>query len=351
MNKSRYLIVYHANCLDGFTACWAINKHLTANLNVPKNCIEYFEGDYTEENTRQLIEKIKGASISNNEYDDVYIVDYSVPPSVLKELADFTFSTYFVMLDHHKSAFKQWCPDKEIDKNSKEKILGYGYEVHLDNSKSGAGLAWQLFLISSIGKEEVDARAARGEDFPGSWLVRYVQDYDLWKWRYGNDTAYINKILSDTEKTFSNWSSLHCKLNNDIDRQSLLHKGKLLHDQFMENVEAIASMAIPAVIGNSQGLFTLATREYSSAVGNKLAEKSGTFGSTIAFNKEEKRINFSLRSIGDYDVSILAESLGGGGHKNAAGFTMTEDEYIVALREGTLNFGKDILDNFKYKEE
>jgi nanoRNase/pAp phosphatase (c-di-AMP/oligoRNAs hydrolase) len=31
---------------------------------------------------------------------------------------------------------------------------------------------------------------------------------------------------------------------------------------------------------------------------------------------------FSLRSVGDFDVSAIAKIYGGGGHKNAAGFTV-----------------------------
>ena len=38
------------------------------------------------------------------------------------------------------------------------------------------------------------------------------------------------------------------------------------------------------------------------------------------FDLPGKRI-WSLRSIGDFDVSAVASKLGGGGHKNAAGFT------------------------------
>ena len=35
--------------------------------------------------------------------------------------------------------------------------------------------------------------------------------------------------------------------------------------------------------------------------------------------KTEGRV--SLRSVGDTDVSVVAKNFGGGGHKNAAGFT------------------------------
>jgi oligoribonuclease NrnB/cAMP/cGMP phosphodiesterase (DHH superfamily) len=39
------------------------------------------------------------------------------------------------------------------------------------------------------------------------------------------------------------------------------------------------------------------------------------------FIKEGKKI-YSLRSRGDFDVSVIAKAFGGGGHKNAAGFSV-----------------------------
>lgn len=47
---------------------------------------------------------------------------------------------------------------------------------------------------------------------------------------------------------------------------------------------------------------------------------SGTFGLCWYYTKDGT-IACSLRSNGDYDVSAIAKVFGGGGHKNAAGFT------------------------------
>jgi nanoRNase/pAp phosphatase (c-di-AMP/oligoRNAs hydrolase) len=55
-------------------------------------------------------------------------------------------------------------------------------------------------------------------------------------------------------------------------------------------------------------------------LGNKLALDSGTFGCAISYDGENNEFCYSLRSIGDYDVSIIAKYFGGGGHKNASGF-------------------------------
>ena len=57
-----------------------------------------------------------------------------------------------------------------------------------------------------------------------------------------------------------------------------------------------------------------------SDVGHELANQSGTFGLLWTLDKDNV-CQCSLRSNGDYDVSAIAKVFGGGGHRNAAGFT------------------------------
>ena len=66
------------------------------------------------------------------------------------------------------------------------------------------------------------------------------------------------------------------------------------------------------------------TPQFASEAGNILAKESGTFGMTWMINSKGMA-NVSLRSIGDYDVSAIAKTFGGGGHRNAAGFEVAFD--------------------------
>lgn len=56
-----------------------------------------------------------------------------------------------------------------------------------------------------------------------------------------------------------------------------------------------------------------------------LAQKSGTYGATY-YSTKDGSLKWSLRSTGNYDVSAIAKDFGGGGHKNAAGFTLVSDD-------------------------
>jgi oligoribonuclease NrnB/cAMP/cGMP phosphodiesterase (DHH superfamily) len=61
---------------------------------------------------------------------------------------------------------------------------------------------------------------------------------------------------------------------------------------------------------------------FSSDVGNILASGSKSKVGATYYDREDGRRVFSLRSVSDGpDVSEIAKIYGGGGHRNAAGFT------------------------------
>jgi len=75
----------------------------------------------------------------------------------------------------------------------------------------------------------------------------------------------------------------------------------------------------------------LNTPMHGSEVGHELANQSGTYG-LVWYMGADLRIKCSLRSNGDYDVSAIARSFGGGGHKNAAGFETDIDTLMSWLK-------------------
>ena len=73
------------------------------------------------------------------------------------------------------------------------------------------------------------------------------------------------------------------------------------------------------------------TSVHMSEVGHELANKSGTYG-LIWYLGENNNVKCSLRSNGDYDVSAIAKCFGGGGHKNAAGFSVDIQTFLGWLK-------------------
>jgi hypothetical protein len=122
------VVLYHAECADGFGAAWAIWKRFpSARYQAVKHGIPPPEG-------------LDGRR--------VVIVDFSYPRPVLEEMAGRTAD--LVLLDHHITA---------------EKTLQGLPFVHFDQKKSGAVLAWEW---------------AHREPVPR--LLQYIQDKDLWHW-------------------------------------------------------------------------------------------------------------------------------------------------------------------------
>lgn len=57
-----------------------------------------------------------------------------------------------------------------------------------------------------------------------------------------------------------------------------------------------------------------------------LALESGTFGAAY-YVKSDGHVKFSLRSRTKFNVRLIAEMFGGGGHDKAAGFTVDKTEF------------------------
>ena len=63
-----------------------------------------------------------------------------------------------------------------------------------------------------------------------------------------------------------------------------------------------------------------APAKYASELGNVLAKQTGSMAAIYAYDGSRQEWQFSLRSIGDFDVSVIAKVYGGGGHLNSSGF-------------------------------
>ena len=185
--------------------------------------------------------------------------------------------------------------------------------IYLNNTQSGAAMAWSHFHA--------------GHYLPQ--LIAYVQDYDLWKFGYGDRTRYINKYLRGQVQTLDNWDVMYKIMEDKEDIFKILDIGKALQDTYDVEVLELAATAVPIRLKGQDGYFVSCHGEYVSDVGHMVAKRFDTFCAMCDLEKalvdnkaKAKDVAWSLRSDKDWDVSILAPMFGGGGHKNAAGFTI-----------------------------
>jgi len=257
------LVLYHANCADGFCAAWAARQAMPDAECVP---VQY----------GQPPPDVRGRR--------VYVVDFSYRRPVLEQMAQAAAS--LVVLDHHKTA--------QAD------LAGLPY-CTFDMDKSGGRLAWEHF---HPGK-------------PAPWLVAYTEDRDLWRWQLAHSRA-VSAWLASASWSFGAWSEYAAIPAGSDEWRVLVQEGNAILRYQAQQVEAACANAREIELAGHKILAVNSTVLFSEVAG-KLAE-GRPFGAAWFVRADGKR-QWSLRSRdGGVDVSEVAKARGGGGHRNAAGF-------------------------------
>ncbi len=250
------LILYHAECADGFGAAWAIWRRY------PK--AEYRPVKHGEAPPVDLAGH------------HVVIVDFSYPRPTLEAMAKDAVS--LVVLDHHITA-EQTLAD-----------LPYAY---FDLKKSGAVLGWEW-----------------AHDEPAPWLLRYIQDKDLWHWALPNSRE-ISAALASYPFDFELWTR--------FEQPELEREGRAILRY--EN-ELVTKLASHATMVRFEGVMVPSVQSavLTSQIGERL---SADHPFCLIWHDRNGRRYFSMRSREDgTDVGAIAASFGGGGHTHAAGFSV-----------------------------
>ena len=271
---SKFLVISHADCVDGFTAAWVLSR----NGLVPPEDIECVFLHY-------------GDPPPDVEGKHVIVVDFSFPRDVLLEMSD-KAHTLFVF-DHHGTA---------------KKALDGVENCVFDESRSGAGLAWD------------EARKLwNGENpTPRPALVDYVEDRDLWKFRLPS-SKQVNAYIHTRPRTFEEWDKLSNLLEWSLDEAIAL--GDAAWSVTENHIREVLKRS-PRFVRIGEWLVpcvncTFAISETIGALAEAWPEAPFAAG---WFEREDGQLVYSLRSRGDFDVSVVAKSFGGGGHPGAAGF-------------------------------
>jgi len=273
------LCIYHANCLDGFTAAWAVWKRFPNT--------EFIAGHYQE----------PPPDCSGRE---VVMVDFSYKRPELLEIAAQANSV--LILDHHRSAEAEL-----ID-------LPVNVIAEFDMERSGAMMAWNHYHP--------------GED-PG-WLVAHVQDRDLWRFDLEHTKAFTAFLYSQ-DFDFELWN----EIDTDI-RQGMSHYldyvriGQVLELKHNKDVKALIEVGATRINLAGYDVPCLnAPFIYASEAGNRLC--AGEPFSVTWYDTGQHRV-YSLRSDEQgVDVATIADQFGGGGHRHAAGFKLPVKTFHAQL--------------------
>ena len=257
-------ILYH-NDADGFGAAYACRKAFDADEEMFFHPVQYGQP------VPELPETI----------EELFIVDFSYDRETCEALAG---KYKLTILDHHKTAEKE--------------LAGLPYAIY-DMSRSGAVLAWEFFFFK--------------EGVPVPTILKYVQDRDLWKFELPKSKE-INAYIATLPNEFEAWAK--------FDLETAMHCGQaVIAFQEQQICRAIRNKRLEEIAGHTVLVVNLS--DNISEVGNELCQRFPEYPFSASYcDRADGKRSYSLRSIGEFDVSAIAKQFGGGGHRNAAGYTI-----------------------------
>lgn len=302
--KPKNLIIYHANCIDGFTAAYITAKF----MDTEDQSYELFPAEYTKDTYDKIEARVSELDTS---LVGMFIVDFSLPVDLLQHLRDTYPNLHIMLLDHHKTALEEYSPISAKLGTSKLAIADDNLYIEIDMDKCGAEIAWSRFFDT--------------ETMPD--LITYVGDYDLWKFEQGDATRYVNKYLKEVPQTVEAWDSVCADLQDPVGSIEIMASGKSLHELHVKEVDEYVEAAELILFEDHMVYMVSCPSRFASDVGHILADRTGTFSVTsqVLEKKGDTGYKYSLRSVGDFDVQEIAKKYGGGGHKNAAGMFIAND--------------------------
>ncbi|MFD3303928.1 DHH family phosphoesterase [Alteromonas macleodii] len=265
------ICIYHGSCPDGFGAALAVKLYFD-ELNQECEFHAAHHGDTTPD--------VSGKN--------VIMVDFAYKRAAMIEIKK--QAKELIVLDHHETA---------------EKALHDIDGCIFDMTRSGAVMAWEHFHPNKT--------------IP--MLFLYIQDKDLYQWKLPYSRAFSAGLrLLDFD--FELWGSLI----DDNALPPLIEKGRIIEEY---NSALVKSATKP----NKYRLIELAghtvpilnATNLISDIGNTLATE---YPFAVCYFDTPTERKYSLRSLKEksINVALIAESLGGGGHPEAAGFEIPLNE-------------------------
>lgn len=265
MNKNT-IVIYHGECPDGFSAAWVAWKKFGDRA-------DYVPAHHQELPPEGLVGK------------EIYILDFSFPKEIMARIVK--ENKRVTVIDHHKSA---------------EEAVKMAHEYLYEMNHSGASLAWRFFY----------------PDLTMPWLIRYVEDMDMWKLELP-DIFAMTLVLNSINKDFKTWNKLAKDLDDELVREQYINQGNIMLKYENKLVDEIMDSNKEIVRFDGHEVYAInAPHAFASQIGNALCREKPPMA--IVWQRSGGRTEVSLRSEGDVDVSRIAKKYGGGGHKNAAGF-------------------------------
>jgi len=284
MNK-QVIAIYHKSCIDGTSAAAVLFRKFPQAECFP------LSHSYTSEDMQLIRDVVKPGA-------EIYIVDCTLGVNELLEDGH-----EVTVIDRHIS--EKEVVQNIVDCNPKVKYI-------FDNEKSGASLTWAYFFPEEKVLES----------------IKYIEDSDLGIWKYGNDTRQINNYLFMFRNDPQTMLGLIegdvevLKVNGALIRQYSDIQLKELVKLPSINVK-IGEYIVPA--------FNITM--YQTSCGGILSDRNDSVAVMFTIKGEEVRFSFRSNEHQNPSALELAQILGGGGHRNAAGGNATLEDFLKMIQK------------------
>lgn len=292
------VVVTHQDCMDGLAALWLFtNQHKRylphAGELVVHNC-QYGTP------ARALVSELYHNN--NHGKDHLYLLDFSFFGKELVWLCD-KFESVTV-LDHHETALQ------ELTAWFKPNKVPYNLTLKLDMDRSGCKLTYDYFNeLKPLHQLEYN------------WIIEAVNDRDLWRFNNAN-TKDLIAYLTSYPMTIESWDEAY---GRGIPEFEMISSGQAIRRQLERQLEWHYKYGLRFVSFGAHAVVAVnAPRYNASDLADYILTRLVDMPFVIVWYQDKDVYHYSLRSKDRVDVSVIAQSMGGGGHKNAASFRLTE---------------------------
>ncbi len=278
--QSNITCIYHKDCIDGTTAAAVVLKKF------PNAHVFPLAHGCTQADIQEILDV---TSLEGH----IYIVDSAIG------LSEIVSQGYTVtVIDHHISEYERVAEFAKMHPS-----VTYIF----DNAKSGASLTWAYFFPNE----------------PALDLITHVEDNDLWTQKYPDATEFVANYLSLERNNPHRIRELFEENIEEIKKH-----GEILSVYIRSEIDRLI-LAEPLNFIAGEYTFPIYNiTDHQTVCGNILARQRDVAVGMYTILGDE--VKFSFRSLDTHEPSalMLAEILGGGGHKKAAGARIPLHDFV-----------------------
>lgn len=306
------VVIYHMNCIDGFASASIFYRYLKSRVNV--NGIKFV--GCTQYNISDHLRSLKAD-------DCVVVVDISISPSWLEYLGNSPVES-LLLIDHHQETLNYVASDSgSLEISGKLHVTKNDTNVAIfcDEHRCASTLCWNLLYPKVTCNR----------------FVQFVEDRDLWLWRFGNSSREFNVGLWHLKKqwTLDAWSRYVSDPEDEIVDKFRLIGQKLLPVQNTQISGIITRGAASVTLrqpNEAYRIISVMSHQFKSEIGDRICRHFDQIDFALIWSPRYRSAKFgepksiegfvcSLRTNKPHvDVSRIASHFDGGGHRCAAAF-------------------------------